>query len=209
MAEGLIARGWTVCGCARSKTSVEELSAQFPSPHQFSAVDVSDNTAVEAWVQSATALHGAPDLLINNAAVINHPCPLWEVAHDDFSKVIDVNIKGSFHLIRHAVPQMIARGEGIIVNFSSGWGRSTSPEVAPYCASKFAIEGLSSALAQELPEGLACVAANPGVIDTDMLRTSWGEAASAYQGVEAWSKSAIPFLENLTVSDNGKSLSIT
>lgn len=209
MAEGLIARGWIVCGCARSESVVEELTAQFPSPHQFSAVGVSDNTAVDTWVQSAIALHGAPDLLINNAAVINRPCPLWEVPHDEFSKVVDVNIKGSYYVIRYAVPHMIARGEGIIVNLSSGWGRSTSPEVAPYCASKFAIEGLSSALAQELPEGLACVAASPGVIDTDMLRTSWGEAASAYQGVDEWAKSAIPFLENLTISDNEKSLSIT
>ena len=91
-------------------------------------------------------------------------------------------------MIRHAVPVMIERGKGIIVNFSSGWGRSTSPEVAPYCASKWAIEGLSQALAQELPRGLAAMALNPGVINTRMLQTCWGEHASSYEDADNWAR---------------------
>lgn len=68
----------------------------------------------------------------------------------------------------------------IIVNISSGWGRSTSPEVAPYCASKWAIEGLTQALAQELPSGMVTVALNPGIIHTDMLNICFGEEAKYY-----------------------------
>ena len=94
----------------------------------------------------------------------------------------------------------------MIVNFSSGWGRSTSPEVAPYCASKWAIEGLSQALAQELPPGLAAVALNPGIINTDMLQRCFGPGASAYPTADEWAKKAVPFLANLGASDNGRSL---
>ena len=74
----------------------------------------------------------------------------------------------------------------MIVNFSSGWGRSTSAEVAPYCATKWAIEGLSQALAQELPKGMACVALNPGIIDTEMLRSCFGESAASYPDAAEW-----------------------
>jgi NADP-dependent 3-hydroxy acid dehydrogenase YdfG len=61
--------------------------------------------------------------------------------------LIDVNIKGVANVIRYFVPAMIERGSGVIVNFSSYWGRSTAAEVAPYCATKWAIEGLTRALA--------------------------------------------------------------
>ncbi len=62
----------------------------------------------------------------------------------------------------------------MIVNFSSYWGRSGAAEVAPYCASKWAIEGLTAALAEELPKGMAAVALNPGVIYTEMLESCLG-----------------------------------
>jgi len=143
-------------------------------------------------------------LVVNGAALINRNAPLWEIPGDEFSDLIDVNVKGTTHVIRHFLPAMISRGSGVIVNFSSGWGRSTSPEVAPYCASKWAIEGLTQALAQELPDGLAAVAFNPGIIDTDMLRSCFGESASAYSNANEWAKSAAPFLAKLDASVNGK-----
>ncbi len=124
----------------------------------------------------------------------------------DFDTVIDVNIKGVANVIRHFVPAMIGRGRGVVVNFSSGWGRSTAPEVAPYCATKWAIEGLTRALAQELPDGLAAVALNPGIIDTDMLRSTFAGDAGSYPAPDAWSKTAAPFLLALGAKDNGKAL---
>ena len=59
---------------------------------------------------------------------------------EEFSRLIDINIKGTINTIRESVPAMLRRGRSVIVNFSSTWGRTTSPQVAPYCASKFAIE---------------------------------------------------------------------
>jgi NAD(P)-dependent dehydrogenase (short-subunit alcohol dehydrogenase family) len=102
---------------------------------------------------------------------------------------------------------MVERASGVIVNFSSGWGRSTDAEVAPYCATKYAIEGLTLALAQELPEGMAAVPLNPGIINTDMLQSAWGKGASAYPSPEKWAEKAVHFLLKLSAKDNGKSLS--
>jgi NAD(P)-dependent dehydrogenase (short-subunit alcohol dehydrogenase family) len=99
---------------------------------------------------------------------------------------------------------MIRRRSGVIVNFSSGWGRSTDAEVAPYCATKWAIEGLTQALAQELPSGMSAVALNPGIIATDMLRSCFGGSVSSYPKPEIWAKNAAPFLLHINSTDNGK-----
>ena len=200
MVEGFQERGWQVAGCART---LAEMGKGY-----FESVDVCDAAAVTRFCEAAQKKMGSPDLLVNNAALMNPVAKLWEVSEEDFGKVIDVNIKGVANVIRAALPMMIERGTGVVVNFSSGWGRGVSPEVAPYCATKWAMEGLSMALAEELPKGLAAVALNPGVIDTDMLRQTWGESAGAYPDAEEWGKVAVPFLEKLTAADNGKSLTV-
>jgi NAD(P)-dependent dehydrogenase (short-subunit alcohol dehydrogenase family) len=187
---------------------VQELRHAFPGPHVFEAVDVTDAAAVDSWAAEVLAKLGPPDLLINNAALMNTPAPLWEIDTAEFNSVIDVNIKGAFNCLKAFAPAMVKRGSGVIVNLSSGWGRSTSPEVAPYCATKYAIEGLTLALAQELPSGMAAVPLNPGVIDTDMLRQAWAEGASSYQKADQWAKKAAPFLLALGPKDNGRSLTV-
>ncbi|MDB4544877.1 SDR family NAD(P)-dependent oxidoreductase, partial [Akkermansiaceae bacterium] len=117
-----------------------------------------------------------------------------------------INVSGVANILRHALPSMIANKKGIVVNLSSGWGRSTSPEVAPYCASKWAIEGLTKSLSQELPASVAAVSLNPGVIATDMLRTCYGADAEDYQGPEAWAITAAPYILELTTHQNGQAV---
>lgn len=206
MATGFAARGWRVAGCARNAGAVAELAGSLGEGHLFRAVDVTDDAAVAAFAREAIDHLGAPDLLLNNAALVNGNAPLWEIDAAEFDAVIDVNLKGVANAVRHFLPAMIARGSGVVVNFSSGWGRSTSPEVAPYCATKWGIEGLTAALAQELPRGLAAVALNPGIIDTDMLRSCFGSSASAYPDATEWARRAVPFLEKLGPRDNGQAL---
>jgi NAD(P)-dependent dehydrogenase (short-subunit alcohol dehydrogenase family) len=205
MTERLVALGHHVIGCGRGVKQVEELSRQFPA-HDFAAVDVTDWPRVRAWADEVIGKHGPPDLLLNNAALINANAPLWEVPAEEFDRLIDVNVKGVANVVRAFVPAMIKRGTGVIVNFSSGWGRSTSPEVAPYCASKWAIEGLTRALAQELPRGLAAVPLNPGIIDTEMLRSSFGADAASYPSPARWAEKAVPFLLDLGPRHNGQAL---
>lgn len=200
--------GCLVLGCGRNAESVARIQQELGDPHRFAAVDVSQESDVHDWAVSLLSEDIVPDLLINNAAVINRNAPLWEISSEEFATLLNVNVLGTHHLIRHFVPAMVQRGRGVIVNFSSGWGRSTSPEVAPYCATKWAIEGLTRALADELPEGMAAVPFNPGVIDTEMLRSCFGDAAAGYPDAEAWSRRAVPCLLGMNSSHNGQPLSV-
>lgn len=208
MTEGFIQLGHTVLGCARSVVAVEKFKQEFGSPHDFTALDVANEEQVKAWAKRLLNEYGSPDLLINNAAMINELAPLWEIPSQDFSRLIDVNIKGVANVIRHFVPQMIEKGSGIIVNLSSGWGRSTSPQVSSYCASKWAIEGMTRSLAQELPNGMAAVPLNPGMIHTDMLEICYKEDAASYTSIKDWTEKAVPFLLQLSPSDNGMPLTV-
>ncbi|MGF1536473.1 MAG: SDR family oxidoreductase [Elainellaceae cyanobacterium] len=207
MVSGFAQAGHRITGCARSEGAIAALRQEFPD-HHFAAVDVAEDRDVAAWAAQVLADAAPPDLILNNAGVINDPAPLWEISAEDVSQVIDVNVKGTINVIRHFVPALVERGSGIIVNFSSGWGRSTSPEVAPYCASKWAIEGLTRSLAQELPPGLAAVALNPGVIHTDMLEQCFGSSAASYQSVAAWQSRAVPYLMTLSDRHNGQAVSV-
>ncbi len=201
-----IVRGHTVLGCGRTRREIEKLRRSFGKPHDFDTVDVADEGQVKAWAGRLLNEGGPPDLLLNNAALINPSAHLWEVPAAEFDRVIDVNIKGVANVLRHFLPAMVQRQAGVIVNFSSGWGRATSAEVAPYCATKWAVEGLTRALAQELPPGMAAVPLNPGIIDTEMLRSCFGDDAGDYPTAREWAETAAPFLLRLGPKDNGQPL---
>ncbi|MEB3289845.1 MAG: SDR family oxidoreductase [Leptolyngbya sp.] len=207
LAEALIAAGHRVAGCARGAEAVAALAQQYPDQH-FTAVDIGDAAAVQTWAEAVLSQVGVPDLVINNAGLVNAPAPLWQVPVAEFEAVVTVNLLGTVNVLRSFAPAMIQRGSGIFVNYSSGWGRSTSPEFAPYCATKWAIEGLTQAFAQELPPGMAAVALNPGIIHTDMLETCYGDEAASFTPIAQWVKAALPFILNLQPQDNGRSLSI-
>jgi NAD(P)-dependent dehydrogenase (short-subunit alcohol dehydrogenase family) len=208
LTEEFIRLGHNVIGCGRSEKEIAQLQKQFPSPNNFSVVNVADDSQVATWAKRVLKSHAAPDLLLNNAALINRNAPLWQVPAQEFSDVIDVNIKGVANVIRHFVPAMIARRGGVIVNFSSGWGRSTDAEVAPYCATKWAIEGLTQSLAQELPPGLAAVPLNPGIINTAMLQSCFAGGATNYPAPREWATTAAPFLLKINSADNGNQLTV-
>lgn len=208
LAAEFVALGWRVFGCGQLPSALDQLRRDHPQ-HQFTAVDVTQPSQVEAWASTVIAAGGPPDLLLNNAAVINRNSTVAELDPAEFSRVIDVNVKGVFLVTRAFLPAMLAKKSGVIVNFSSGWGRSGAAEVSAYCASKFAVEGFTQSLARELPAGMAAVPLNPGVIDTDMLRSCFGENACQYPSPQKWAKVAIPFLLRLGAKDNGRSLTVS
>lgn len=207
MALGFAAAGCVVAGCGRSEEHVAELASALPAPHRFRILDVT-SSEVGLWAEDVIGEFGPPDLLLNNAALINEPAPLWEVPARIFSDLVDVNLKGVFAVCKAFLPAMVERGSGVIANFSSGWGRSTAPGMGPYCATKYGIEGMTQTLAQELPTGMAAVPLSPGIVDTDMLRSAWGDGAAEHPRPEVWVKRAVPFLLSLDASANGKSLTI-
>jgi NAD(P)-dependent dehydrogenase (short-subunit alcohol dehydrogenase family) len=208
LAEWYIAHGHTVAGCGRSGPAIFDFRFTHPEPNSFDAVDVTLPVKVALWSERILGSMGAPDFLINNAGLMNRPAPLWKVPPDEFGKIMSVNVIGTVNVIRAFAPAMIERGRGVIVNMSSGWGRSVAPEVAPYCATKWAIEGLTKALAEELPKGMAAVPLNPGIIDTDMLRTCFQDSASSYPKADQWAEKAAPFILGLGPGDNGRSATV-
>ena len=206
MAEKFIALGHTVLGCGRTREQIDQLRHKWPKRHDFDVVDVASDGQVHAWMDRLHKKCGAPELLINNAGIINRNAPLWKVSREEFSEVIDVNIKGVMNVIRAFLPNMLKKHRGVIVNFSSGWGRSADKDVGPYVATKWAIEGLTQALALELPPGLAVVALNPGIVNTDMLQSCFGESAAHYPSAARWAETAVPFILKLDANDNGHAL---
>ena len=208
LVEEFIRGGHTVLGCGRGGEAIFDLRMTHGAPHHFSVVDVALDRKVALWAAQVLESGSPPDLLINNAGLMNRLGPLWEQDDREFTQVVDVNLRGVVNVIRHFGPAMVAAKRGVIVNLSSGWGRSVSPEVAPYCATKFAVEGLTLALAAELPPGMAAVPLNPGTIDTAMLRQCWAEGAANHPRAEVWAKTAAPFILGLGPQHNGQSLTV-
>lgn len=207
LCEGFAGLGHLIDAAARRPVSADEMAGRLGPPHTVTAVDVTDDQAMITWAETVLA-RGVPDLLICNAAVINTPASLWQVRDAEFTRLIDVNVTGVYRTIRHFVPAMVQRRQGVVVTLSSGWGRSVEAGMAPYCASKWAIEGLTRALAADLPAGMAAVAVNPGVIDTPMLRSCWADNAGHYPGPSSWAAVAVPWLLRISPKENGRPLTV-
>lgn len=114
--------GWNIYGCGRSKNKIEELKKQYSKIHDFQVIDVSDSQQVNDWANYILNRHMAPDLIINNASIVNQNAQLWKITAQEFENVMNVNVNGVVNVIRAFVPAMVARKEGIIINMSSSWG---------------------------------------------------------------------------------------
>ncbi|PIA55245.1 hypothetical protein AQUCO_00800163v1 [Aquilegia coerulea] len=206
----IASKGHTIIGCSRSQDKLDSLASFLSSPpHILLQVDVCSDTHVAELAKTVIELKGiVPDIIVNNAGTINKNNRIWEVPVEEIDAVFDTNVKGSINVLRHFLPKMVERKRGVVVNMSSGWGRSAAAQVAPYCASKWAIEGLTKSIAKELPPGIAIVALSPGVVNTDMLASCFGASANLYQTPEAWAPKAAAMVLNLTAADNGQSLTV-
>uniref|UniRef100_A0A2P2K8C3 Short-chain dehydrogenase n=1 Tax=Rhizophora mucronata TaxID=61149 RepID=A0A2P2K8C3_RHIMU len=124
----LAKRGHTVIGCSRSQDKLNSLQPHLPSDngnhHLLLTVDMRSNSGVEELARVVVEKKGVPDIIVNNAGTINKNNKIWEVPAEEFDTVIDTNVKGIANVLRHFIPLMLPRKQGIIVNMSSGWGRS-------------------------------------------------------------------------------------
>ena len=177
-AELLVARGALVTIFARS-ASAEALPSE-----NFLAVDgdVSDPEAIERLFSQTEARFGDCDILVNCAGMID-PKPLAEVTPDDWDRMFAVNVRGTYLATRRALPAMIARRGGTIVNVASISG-VIGPEKFPgfvsYCASKAAVIAMTEALAVEVKQyGVRVNSVSPGSVDTRMWAAASGGAPAA------------------------------
>ncbi|TYG64641.1 hypothetical protein ES288_D06G124200v1, partial [Gossypium darwinii] len=187
--------GHTVIGCSRTQEKLNSLQSELWSPDRHLLLNVD--------------LKFVPDIIVNNAGTINKNNRIWEVPVEECDTVIDTNVKGIANVLRHFIPLMLPKSQGIIhyyivyldmivlfvvnskrmqiLTFGYLFFESTLliHIVAPYCASKWAVEGLSRAVAKEMPDEFAVVALSPGVINTEMLQSCFGNSASGYQTPDA------------------------
>lgn len=131
--------------------------------------DVTNPKSVSAAIDAAKKRFGKIDILVNNAGVAKSAL-LIDTSLDEFKRVFDVNVNGTFNVTKAVLPDMLSSGHGSIVNVSSVWGiKGASMEVA-YSSSKAAIIGFTKALAKEVaPMGVLVNAVAPGAVDTDMM----------------------------------------
>lgn len=131
--------------------------------------DVTNPKSVFAAIDAAKKRFGKIDILVNNAGVAMSGL-LIDTSLDEFKRVFDVNVNGTFNVTKAVLPDMLSSGRGSIVNVSSVWGiKGASMEVA-YSSSKAAIIGFTKALAKEVaPMGVLVNAVAPGAVDTDMM----------------------------------------
>jgi 3-oxoacyl-[acyl-carrier protein] reductase len=136
------------------------------------AMNVGDPSSVTQGLGQIERTLGPVDVLVNNAGIVRRK-PLEQMADADFDEVVRVNLSGPFYLARRLVPGMVARGVGRVVNVSSISGTLGTPRMSGYCASKWGLNGLTKALAEELKgSGVFVAALLPGSVDTDMLKGS-------------------------------------
>jgi NAD(P)-dependent dehydrogenase (short-subunit alcohol dehydrogenase family) len=126
------------------------------------AVDLSDTAALDALALDV-------DILVNNAG-IQHYGTVTETSEQEWDRVLGINLKSAFLCSKAAIPSMMARGRGVIINVASVQAFLSQHRVAPYTTSKTALLGLTRSIAVDYAPQIRCVAVCPGTVDTPMLR---------------------------------------
>jgi NAD(P)-dependent dehydrogenase (short-subunit alcohol dehydrogenase family) len=133
------------------------------------AVDITDKNQIEACVNETCRRLGGVDILFNNAGVAVGVGPFMDITDQQWELSYRVNLKGTADFSKAVIPAMIRRGSGAIINNASLAGLGAIEEMAGYCATKFAVVGLTKAIASEFGKfSIRCNAVCPGLILTDM-----------------------------------------
>src|SRR5262245_12477494 len=168
LARKMAAEGARLCLLARNEEELARAAVQFPPGSEVTTVrcDIRRRADVRAAVDAILERWGLIDVLINNAGVIQVG-PLEHMTTGDFENAMATHFWGPLHLMFEIVPSMRRRGFGRIVNITSIAGRVAVPHLAPYCASKFALAGLSDAVRTELDQyGIRVTTVAPGLMRT-------------------------------------------
>lgn len=171
-AQYLAGLGATVVLAARSADRIETIAREIVGQGgQALAVpcDVAKAEEVRTLIETAIERTGRIDMLVNNAGIIDPIVRLAESDPEAWSAVVDVNVKGVYHGLRFAIPEMIARGGGTIINISSGAATSALEGWSHYCATKAAVLSLTRVADKEyLDHGVRVIGLSPGTVATEM-----------------------------------------
>jgi len=171
-AQAFARAGASVALTSRNLEQLEAIAAHLrPAESKIAAyrMDVTDRDEVVATMQKAANDFGQIDILVNNAG-IGHCLRFEEIAWEDMRRIVDTNLLGVMHCIRAVIPLMRAKGGGQIVNISSTVGHKGVPMMSIYCATKFAVRGLTESLRMELrKDHIELIGISPGTTDTDFF----------------------------------------
>ncbi|GAB2459316.1 NAD(P)-dependent dehydrogenase (short-subunit alcohol dehydrogenase family) [Conyzicola lurida] len=175
--EAALERGDRVAATARNVASLDDLVERFGSAILPIALDVTDRDAGFAAVQQAADHFGSLDVVINNAGY-GHFGMIEELTEDEVRAQLETNVFGALWITQAALPILRAQGSGHIIQISSIGGISAFPGIGAYHASKWALEGFSQALAQEVaPFGISVTLVEPGGFSTDWAGPSASHSA--------------------------------
>jgi NAD(P)-dependent dehydrogenase (short-subunit alcohol dehydrogenase family) len=182
--EAALAAGDVVIGAARRTKGLDDLVAAWPDQLEALRLDVTDTGAAEAAVRDVVARHGRIDVLVNNAGR-THVGAFEETTEQELRDLFDLHVFGPAALTRAVLPSMRERRSGAIVQMSSMGGQMSFAGFSAYSGTKFALEGLSEALADEVAEyGIKVLIVEPGGFRTALFDTSRA-GVSADSGVYA------------------------
>ena len=178
IARAALEAGHSVVVTARRVESVADFTDEYGDLAVTVALDVTDKEQIATAVRTATDAFGGIDVLVNNAGN-GYLAAIEEGEDDQVRKLFDVNYFGVVDMIKAVLPGMRARGAGHIVNISSMTGLVANPPNGYYSSTKFALEALTEALAQEVkPFGIKVTAIEPGAFRTDWAARSMWESAT-------------------------------
>lgn len=168
-ADAAIAQGDVVVAAARRVETLDDLVAAHPDQVDAVALDVTDTAAIDTVVRDVAERHGRIDVLVNNAGR-THVGSVEETDDAELRSLFDVHLFGPAALTRAVLPHMRARRSGAIVQLSSVGGQMSMAGFGAYSATKFALEGLSEALAAEVrPLGIDVLIVEPGAFRTSLF----------------------------------------
>lgn len=188
-AEAFARAGARLLLCARREDRLAEVAAALGDAevHTF-VLDVRDRAAVEAAIAGLPEVWRDVDVLVNNAGLAAGMSPLQDGDPDDWERMLDTNVKGLLWVTRAVLPGMLARGRGHVVNIGSIAGHETYPSGAVYCASKAAVDRITTGLRMDvLGSGVKVSTVDPGLVETEFSTVRFGgdaeRAARVYGGM--------------------------
>lgn len=173
----LAKEGADIVVAARNKREIEEtvrLVKKLGRRALAIRTDVRDESDVRDLVAKTIETFGRLDILVNNAGVAYRKY-MVDTSTEEYNEVLNTNLKGIFFCTKYALPHLLKRGTGKVINLACGAGKHGIPKLSVYCASKFAVIGLTEALAYEVGGSLQVYAVCPGAVDTEMYRSMFSD----------------------------------
>ncbi len=179
---GLVAEGAKVVLGDLLDAEGEALAAELGDDAHYAHLDVTSSDDWQRAVAATEETFGPIGLLVNNAGIVAYGS-VADMKPDDFRRVIDINLTGTFLGMHHAVPSLRRAGGGVIVNISSTAGMQGYAMISAYTASKWGVRGMTKSAAAELAaDGIRVLSIHPGPIRTPMT-DDLGDGVASYQAI--------------------------